>query len=236
MRKLLVIVLLLCIAACSSEKEQGNMIVKGQILGLKKGTLYLQKMVDTLVVFVDSISVLGQDTFTLSDDVDSPVMYYLNFDKNSTQEKVMFFGQQGTITINDQVKNFGVNTKIEGSENQKVYESYKKVTSRFQGKQLELLEANFKALKAEDQKAVDSIGEVSDRYVKRKYLYTIQFALQHPDAEATPYIALTELQAANVKYLDSINNNLTEKIKNSTYGKQLDAFITRIKKEEQEQN
>ena len=236
MKKVLAICLLTLLVACSAEKRQGNMIVQGQIKGLKKGTLYLQKMQDTIIVSIDSISLLGEDTFTLSDDVDSPVMYYLNFDKNSTQEKVMFFGQQGTITINDQVKNFGVNTKIEGSENQKVYESYKKVTSRFQGKQLELLEANFKALKAEDQKAVDSIGEVSDRYVKRKYLYTIQFALQHPDAVATPYIALTELQAAKVKYLDSINNNLTEKIKNSTYGKQLDAFITRIKKEEQEQN
>jgi hypothetical protein len=237
MRKLLVIILLVSIVACSGEKEQGNMIVQGQIKGLKKGTLYLQKMVDTLVVSVDSISVLGQDTFTLSDDVDSPEMYYLNFDTNNSQQKIMFFGQQGTITINDEVKSFGVNTKIEGSANQKVYEDYLKVTNKFQGKQLDLLEANFKALKAEDQKAVDSIREVSERYVKRKYLYTIQFALQHPDSEATPYIALTELQAANVKYLDSINNNLSEKVKKSTYGKQLDEFIARIKKAEQkEQN
>jgi hypothetical protein len=236
MRKLLVIVLLICIAACSTEKKRGNMIVEGQIKGLKKATLYLQKMVDTLVVTVDSISVLGQDTFTLSDDVDSPVMYYLNFDTNNSQQRIIFFGQQGTITINDEVKSFGVDTKIEGSANQKVYEDYRKVTSKFQGKQLELLEANFKALKAEDQKAVDSIREASERYVKRKYLYTIQFALQHLDAEATPYIALTELQAANVKYLDTINNNLTEKVKNSAYGKQLDEFIARIKKEEQEQN
>jgi len=211
------------------------MIVEGQIKGLKKGTLYLQKMVDTLIVSVDSISVLGQDTFTLSDDVDSPEMYYLNFDTNNSQQKIMFFGQQGTITINDEVKSFGVDTKIEGSANQKIYENYLKVISRFQGKQLELIEANFKALKAENQKAIDSISEVSDRYLKRKYVYTIQFALQNLDSEAAPYIALTELRAANLKYLDTINNNLTEKIKNSTYGKQLDTFIARIKKAEQEE-
>jgi hypothetical protein len=227
-----VLVLLVIIAACSSEKKQGNMIVQGQIKGLKKGTLYLQKMVDTLVVSVDSISVLGQDTFTLSDNVDSPVMYYLNFDTNTSQEKIMFFGQQGTITINDAVKNFGVNTEITGSDNQKVFEDFREIANKFQGKQLDLLEANFKALKDEDQQAVDSIRTVSERYIKRKYLYTIQFALQHPDAEATPYIALTELANANVKYLDSINNNLTERVKNSTYGKQLNDFITRIKEEE----
>lgn len=233
MRKLLVIVLLVCIAACSSEIERGNMVVQGQIKGLKKGTLYLEKMVDTLVVAVDSISVLGQDTFTLSDNVDSPVMYYLNFDTNSSQQKIIFFGEQGTITINDEVKSFGVDTKIEGSANQKVFEEYRKIANKFQGKQLDLLEANFKALKDEDQKKVDSIRIASEGYVKKKYLYTIQFALNHPDAEATPYIALTELQAANLKYLDTINNNLTEKIKNSTYGKQLNDFIENIKKEEQ---
>lgn len=232
MRKLLVIVLLVCIAACSGEKERGNMIVQGQIKGLKKGTLYLEKMVDTSVVAVDSISVLGQDTFTLSDNVESPVMYYLNFDTNSSQQKIIFFGEPGTITINDEAKSFGVDTKIEGSANHKVFEEYRKIANKFQGKQLDLLEANFKALKEEDQKKVDSIRIASESYVKKKYLYTIQFALSHPDSEVTPYITLTELQAANVKYLDTINNNLTDKIKNSNYGKQLNDFIEKIKKEE----
>ena len=55
MKKVLVVCLLLLIVACSQEKELGNMVVQGKIKGLKKGTLYLQKMRDTLVVSVDSI-------------------------------------------------------------------------------------------------------------------------------------------------------------------------------------
>lgn len=233
MKKVLVICLLGLIVACSGEKKQGNMIVQGQIQGLKKGTLYLQKMVDTLVVSVDSVSVLGKDSFTLTDNVESPEMYYLTFDANTSEQKIMFFAEPGTITITDNVSNFGVNTKIEGSENQKVYEDYKKMASKFQGKQLDLLEANFNAQKENDLKKSDSLRLVSENLVKRRYVYTIQFALRHPDSEVTPYIALADLTNANVKFLDSINNTLSDKVKNSLYGKKFSEFIADIKASEQ---
>ena len=159
-------------------------------------------------------------------------MYYLTFDFNNTEQKIMFFGEPGVITVNDDVQRLGVDTKIEGSENQKVYESYKRIASRFQNKQLELLEANFNAQKEENIKKSDSIRELSESYVKRRYLYTINFALQNPDSEVAAYLTLTELTNANVKYLDSINNNLSDKVKNSTYGKQLQTFIDKIKETE----
>ena len=81
----------LLILACSSKKN-GNMVVKGHIKGLKKGTLYLQKMNDTALVSIDSMSVYGDGNFTLTDNVDSPVMYYLTFDGNATDKRILFFG------------------------------------------------------------------------------------------------------------------------------------------------
>ena len=79
MKKVLVVCLLLLIVACSQEKELGNMVVQGKIKGLKKGTLYLQKMRDTVVVSVDSIRLFGEDTFTLTDNITSSEMYFLKF-------------------------------------------------------------------------------------------------------------------------------------------------------------
>lgn len=232
MKKIFAFVLLLSIVACTSGKKEGNMVVQGQISGLKKGTLYLQKMADTTIVSVDSISVLGEENFKLSDDVESSEMYYLTFDFNNSEQKIMFFGQPGIITISDDTRTLGVDTKIEGSQNQDIYENYKKVVNRFQNKQLELLEKNFNAQKDNDLKKSDSLRQVSDNYLKKRYLYTINFALQNPDSEVAAYLALTELRNANVKYLDSINNTLTEKIKNSNYGKQLQNFVDRIKEDE----
>ncbi|MBL4605397.1 MAG: DUF4369 domain-containing protein [Flavobacteriaceae bacterium] len=233
MKKVFVIGLLLLIAACSKEKEQGNMIVQGQIKGLKKGTLYLQKMKDSLVTSVDSITLLGKSTFILSDNIESPEMYYLAFDDKTTVKRVRFFGEKGTITINDNVNNFGVGTKIEGSKNQKVMEDYERMTKKFQNKQLDLIEANFNAQLKNNIKESDSLRKISDKLLRKRYLFSANFALTHPDAEASAFITITDLVDANIKILDTIQNTLSDNVKNSLYGKKLQKFIADIKKNEQ---
>lgn len=228
MKKILAIVLLLLIIACSKEKELGNMVVQGQIKGLKKGTLYLQKMKDTVVFSVDSIVLFGSDTFKLTDNISSSEMYYLNLDGKN----ISFFGEEGIITINDQVDKFGFSAEISGSKNQKIYEDYKKIIRKFHGKQLDLLAANLQAQKDKDIKKSDSLRNESERQIRKKYVYTINFALNNPDSEAAAYIALTELVNSNVKFLDSINNTLTDRVKNTLYGKKLENFISEIKRTE----
>ena len=90
MKKILVLGIVLLIAACSSKKE-GNMIVTGQIKGLKKGKLYLQKIEkDTILSTIDSVSIHGSDLFTLTANVDEPEMYYLTFDGNTTNKYITF--------------------------------------------------------------------------------------------------------------------------------------------------
>ena len=120
----------LLILACSSKKN-GNMVVKGHIKGLKKGTLYLQKMNDTALVSIDSMSVYGDGNFTLTDNVDSPVMYYLTFDGNATDKRILFFGNQGIITINDHIDTFGFSPEITGSKNQLVLNDYMNINNQF---------------------------------------------------------------------------------------------------------
>ena len=230
MKKILVIGLLLLIVACSKEKELGNMVVQGKIKGIKKGTLYLKKMRDTLIVSVDSIRLFGKDSFTLSDNITSPEMYFLSLDQN--QSTLSFFGEEGIITINDQIEKFGVSPVIEGSINQKILESYKEVAKKFQGKQLDLLAANMQAQKDRDLETSQSLRKQAEKQNLKKYIYTINFALNNTDTEAAAYITLTELVNANVKYLDSINNSLTKKVQQSLYGKKLAEFIATIKETE----
>jgi hypothetical protein len=230
MKKISVIGLLLLIVACSQEKELGNMVVQGKIKGVKKGTLYLKKMRDTLIVSVDSIRLFGKDSFTLTDNITSPEMYFLSLDQN--QSTLSFFGEEGIITINDQVEKFGISPVIEGSSNQKILESYKEVAKKFQGKQLDLLAANMQAQKDSDLETSQSLRKQAEKQNLKKYIYTINFALNNADTEVAAYIALTELVNANVKYLDSINNSLTEKVQQSLYGKKLAEFVATIKETE----
>jgi len=230
MKKILVIGLLFLIVACSKEKELGNMVVQGKIKGIKKGTLYLKKMRDTLIVSVDSIRLFGKDSFTLTDNITSPEMYFLTLDQN--QSTLSFFGEEGNITVNDQIEKFGISPRIEGSNNQKILEKYKEVANKFQDKKLDLLAANMQAQIDSDIETSQSLRKQAEKQNLKKYIFTINFALNNSDTEAAAYITLTELVNANVKYLDSINNSLTKKVKQSYYGEKLAEFIKNIKETE----
>ena len=220
--------------ACSSKKE-GNMIVQGQIKGLKKGKLYLQKMVDTVLVSVDSIALLGTETFKLTDNVDSPVLYYLTFDGNTTDKRILFFGEKGTITINDKVDEFGFNPEINGSKNQKILDKFNVMSKMFQNQRLEFIKKDFEAKKAKDEKLIDKLEKDYQRLVRRRVLYTTNFALTNADTEVAPYIALTEMYDASLKMLDTVNNSLSTEIKASDYGKRFQEYLDKIKRNEDNQ-
>jgi len=195
------------------------MIVTGQIKGLKKGKLYLQKMKDTLLVTVDSIALIGTESFELKDFVDSPVLYYLTFDANNAEKSILFFGEEGTITINDNVENFGVFPEINGSKNQVLLDKYKLMSQKFQEQNLELIKLDFEAKKANDKNLIEKVENDYKRLVRRRVLYTANFAITNADSEVAPYLALTELYDATLPLLDTVNAALSDKIKASTYGK-----------------
>ncbi|MDG1529426.1 MAG: DUF4369 domain-containing protein [Polaribacter sp.] len=232
MKKLLVLGFVILMAACSSKKE-GNMIVNGQIKGLKKGTLYLQKIdKDTILKTIDSVSVLGSDQFTLTADVDEPEMYYLTFDGNTTNKYITFFADKGIINITDDVSKFGLNPVITGSKNQDILNNYTKISRRFNEQNLDLIQRKFYAQKSKNKDSVDIITKEYETLLRRRYMVTVNFALNNKDNHVGPYLALTELVNANVKWLDTINKSLSQEVKNSIYGKKLNQFVLDVKKTE----
>lgn len=229
-RVITILIFIFVVVACG--KKQGNMVVKGQIKGLKKGTLYLQKMQDTLVVSVDSVQLFGDDKFVLSDNVESPVMYYLTFDGNKQEKKLMFFGEKGEITINDKVEEFGWKPVITGSKNQEVMERFNEINRKFKLKRLDFIAKDIEARAQKDTLKVAELEKAYKKMVRRKFLFTTNFAINYKDSEAAPYIALSELFDAKLYLLDTINNSLTKRVKESEYGKRLNKFVTDIKAKE----
>jgi hypothetical protein len=70
-----------------------------------------------------------------------------------------------------------------------------------------------------------------DKITKRSYLYTVNFAINNKDSEVSPFVAVSEIYDANVKFLDTINKILPPKIANSKYGIILEAYIETVKSE-----
>jgi hypothetical protein len=231
MKKIITLLLVSFLMTSCSSKKEGNMLVQGQIKGLKKGTLYLQKMKDSLLISVDSISLLGNDQFRLTDDVASSVLYYLTFDGNTTDKRILFFGEKGTITINDKVEQFGYHPEIIGSKNQEILDRYNTVMRKFQNKRLEYIKQDFDAKKANDTKLIAQLENEYNKLIRRKVLFTTNFAISNADSEVAPYLALTEMYDASLKMLDTVNNSLSENIKKSDYGKRFQDYLNKIKKE-----
>lgn len=224
------LVIIAVLVSCTKEKK-GSMMVSGEIKGLKKGTLYLQKIKDTVLIAVDSINLDGVNTFSLSDELDSPEIYFLNLD-NSTVRTIPFFGDMGLIEINTRLDKFVVGAEVKGQENQQLLEEYNNMISQYGNKNLDLIKAEFDAKKDNDSIKMDSVQQQLINLTKSKYRYTANFAISHGDREIAPYLALTQLYNANLVWLDSINSSLTKDVKSSKYGQQLDDFIAELKSKE----
>jgi len=214
------------------DKPKRTFNIQGHIEGFTKGTILLKKKQDSMFVAVDSFVVKNQGHFILSDNLESPEVYYLKI-KEVPNDSILVFGEKTTASLHTTLDKLSLSAKIKGSKNHDLLSEYKKMIHKFNDSRLDLFKANFEAEQSGNQKALDSLDKIYKNHIKRQYLYTTNFAVNHADMAVAPYIALTQLYNAKISLLDTVNNSLTDEIKNSKYGKQLDRFITVIKKNEQ---
>lgn len=223
------------LVSCIEKKSNKNFVLTGNIKGLKRGTLFIQRIKDTILVAIDTIKIDGDSHFTSEFDLQSPQMLYLFLDRgvtNSIDNNIPFFAERGKMNIETSLDFFTADVKITGSKNQELYDEYKKVVSRYVDQDLTLIEKKFKAIKAKKIDEVNKIEEEQKGVLKRKYLYSTNFAVNHGDYEVAPYVALAEIYDINLKYMDTIQKSMTPKIAKSMYGKKLTDFIAARKREE----
>lgn len=236
MRKSIIVLLSIVVfASCSEKKSTKNFVLTGNIKGLKKGTLYIQRINDTVLVAIDTIKINGDSHFTSEFDLQSPEMLYLFLDRgvsNSVDNNISFFAEKGKMDIETSLDFFTADVKITGSKNQALYDEYKKVVSRFVDQDLDLIEKRINALKNNKIEEAARIEEEQKGILKRKYLYTTNFAVNHGDYEVAPYVALAEIYDINLKYMDTIQKSMTPKVAKSLYGKKLNDFIAARKRDE----
>ncbi|MFA5296985.1 MAG: DUF4369 domain-containing protein [Lutibacter sp.] len=229
MKKIIGFIVIVAFLISCNKSEKGNMAVKVTIDGLKKGTVYLQKVKENILISVDSIQLNGEPTFLLYGDVGSPEIYYLALDKQAG-ERISFFGEKGKISITSKLSKFATSAKITGSVNQDLLDEHHAMAKKFNEKKLDLLVEKFKAQKINDTALLSKLNKEEESLIRRKYYYSTNFAVLNAEHEVAPYIALTELYNANIRLLDTINNSLSQKVKTSKYGLELDKFVKGIKK------
>jgi len=216
------------IASCSSGPSANEMMVSGNVKGLKKGVLYLQQIQDTTLTTLDSLVIEGNGQFSFTVPVESPEVFYLYLkkeDHNEVNDRIMFFGEPGTVTIETKWNTFDINPTINGSATHEKFAEYQDVLSKFNKKDLELFRAKMNPEILRDSVLVDSMDALLNRNALRSVLYSLNFALNNKDSYIAPYVALYEVPDAKKIYLDSIYNNLSDEVAASKYGKGLKKLL-----------
>lgn len=225
-KEFLIFSLLILTFSCSTNEKK--MIVSGNIDGLKKGTIYLQKQQDSIIISIDSILLEGNSNFKLETEINEPDIYYLYLDKNdgdSLNDIITFFGNNGEINIKTSLKNFDSSYEISGSKNTELLQEYFSIIRKFNLQNLDLLEIFYKAQIENNQAKIDSVNTQIENLITRKYLYTLNFATNNSEFEISPYLAVSQIADANQEFLLKLYDTLPEKIKNSKYGKILQTLI-----------
>ena len=97
---------------------------------------------------------------------------------------------------------------------------------------IELIQKKVMAYKENKTDEIAKIEEEQNGILKRKYLYSTNFAVNNGDYEVSPYVALAEIYDINLKYLDTIHKTMTPKVAKSLYGKKLTEYYNERKKSE----
>ncbi len=222
--------IILITIACKDTKEDtpANFTLTGSIKGLKKGTLYLKKIKDTSFTILDSIALYNNAAFTLKATLEEPEVLYLYLDKldnNVYNDFLAFFAEPGTATVHTKLQKFRESARITGAKNQTKFNEYRTMKKRFDMEHLRLMNINYEAHKQNDLPKLQETEKAFKSNAIRKYLYTVNFAVSNKHLEIAPYIILSEIPDAGIKYLDTVMNVLGPNVSRSKYGKELRLHI-----------
>lgn len=222
---LLILIIFSTIISCS---KTGNLTVTGTVKGLKKGTLYIQSVQDTSLVNLDSLVIDGDPEFEFNLEISEPEVLYLYLDKagaSGYDDRIPFFAEAGKMNITTSLKNFEGFAAVIGSENHLFWKEYQTMSKQFNDKNLDLIKGSFEARRDGNQEDIQAYDDSLQSLIKRKYLYTGNFAHVHKDLEIAPYLLLTQIPDAKPSYLDTLYNRFPRKIKQSKYGKELEQVL-----------
>ena len=225
-RFLLSISALALLASCNSTSKNTEVTIT--IDGLKKGTVYLQKITEAGLINLDSVESNGKETLNLGLNLNHPELIYAYLDKadgSTFNDRLAFFAEPGAIQIATSLTNFENDAVIKAGEEHEAFESLQVMLSRFTKKDFELMQLA-QTDRISDERFVDSIVNKSNSNNLKRYQFIANYALTNPNKYVSAYLVTSEGEELNPKWKDSIFNGFSDAIKKSSYGQLLNSQLS----------
>ena len=220
------LVLFFFVFSCTKIDSENHFSLNLEIEGLKKGIIYLEKISDSSMVVIDSVSYNGNNSIQFQGKIDEPeiMIISLTFENETDPKRFPFFVEKSNIILKTRLKDFGFKVDSKGSKNDSIYRQYLEINKRFNNEKLDLISKSLGFQKSGNK---DSISFYDSKLVsvnKRQFLHNANFAMRYSNYEIAPYIAITDLRESSA-ILDTIYKSLDNGIKNSKYALELKTLI-----------
>ncbi len=208
------------LASCSGPANE--YVISGTADGTSPGWIVLSKVVDNKLVAIDSVET-ADGIFLFTGTIDMPEAYFLEFKVDQVFQR--FFVEPGNIIVSGDVKSLA----FEGSELQKIYESYNQGVKRLDN-QRDTLYAEFqKAMKSGDNARVEEIRKEADRIDDMQKNFIKDFVKAQNTNVVGPYITVNNIYQFELDYLVAIRSGFSEDVTGSKYVKMIDDKIAKLK-------
>lgn len=209
--------------SCSTE---GQFRIEGRLSGFKQGKIYLQKIVNSTYVSLDSISVLGDTDLSFGGPIESPEVLWLYIQKKENSRLPLFVEPGGVLRFEGHIDSL-FQLRYSGSASQDKLIEYQSIAREYNVRMAEAYTNRLDALKNGDQSAAEKYDRVYRSTLKNRYFFTVQFALNNPNSPASPYVVLNNVSNFSMRLLDSVVHSFDQEVRTSLYGKSLlDIYTT----------
>ena len=215
-----IIIFLIIITSCSSEKE--NLKIEGKIYGIKNSKIYLSSVEEGKII--DSVNI-KDGKFTLNTYIDEDMeMSMILGDKNS-ENKFDFMTEPGEILFTSTREKFVFNGKIQNSKLYSDYINLKNQISLFDERDIDMLAKLIETTVKGNQSKNDSINEQRIKLNNKKILFIVNYAMTNVSDPLSAFISYKYRENINKKYLEKIYEKLSDEVKSSYYGVKLSSIF-----------
>ena len=215
-----IIIFFIILTSCSSEKE--NLVIEGDINGVKNSKIYLSTVEEGKII--DSVNIID-GKFKLKTYIDdTKEMSMILGDKNS-ENKFDFITEPAHILFTSSKDKFEFNGRIQNSN---LYSDYKKLNNQinqFYEKDIEMLAEQIEISIKGNQNKYDSVNEQRLKLNQKKILFIVNYAMSNASNPLSAYISYKYRENINKIYLEKIYENLSDEVKDSFYGGKLSSIF-----------
>lgn len=203
---------LLCVS-CTSNPSQFEL--RCAIEGLKKGTVILETLRDGHTVEVDRIAVNKPKRISFTGDLKQPKMFWLSVLKKE-KFRVPIFMEPGEMIFDAHIDSLYI-AKVRGSQNQTLYEEYRRVIATYFERENHLIKGKIWAYKQKNQVLLKEIASKELKAKRDRYAYVANFLISHPAEAVSGYIALRSLPYLSPFLIDTVSSAFSQANSKSMY-------------------